>query len=64
MFTTTNCEPTLPKAIHSKREPSSIVQQSKHVDTTTLINNTSSSTINSPTLRVSSSVSSTIMTGK
>jgi hypothetical protein len=51
MFTTNSCEPTLPKSIHSKkREPASIVNQQPKViiDTTTLINNTSTSTIESP----------------
>jgi hypothetical protein len=70
MFTTDGCEPTLPKSIHLKRESSSIVSQqtkvNKHIDTTTLINNISTSTIDSsPILENSSTrVSSTIMTGK
>jgi hypothetical protein len=62
MFTAASCEPTIPKPVHSKRESSSIVNQ---IDTTTLINNTSTSTIESVVLEAPSSrVSSTIMGGK
>jgi hypothetical protein len=67
MFTADSCELTLPKSVHTKRESASIVQLpiNKHVETTTLMNNTSQSTFDSPTLEPTCTrVSSTIMSGK
>lgn len=65
MFAAASCEPTLPKPTYSKREPASLVNHS-NIDTTTLINNASASTIDSPALENTSTrpPSSTIMTGK
>jgi len=63
----TSSEPTIPKAVHQKsRDSPSIIseQQSyKHIDTTALINNNSSSSLDEVLEVTSTRVSSTIIAG-
>ncbi|RCH86582.1 hypothetical protein CU098_009906, partial [Rhizopus stolonifer] len=60
MFKTTSYEPSLPDTIHLRRETVPV----KHLDTTTLVNNTSAFTFEPfPLETTSTRVSSTIMAG-
>jgi hypothetical protein len=61
MFAASSCEPTIPKPSYPKRSLSSIANP---IDTTTLINNTSASTIASVVLEASSTRVSSTMAGK